>query len=399
MTIAAILSVAGMSNANAFDWFKPKGDNGLTLNTVDIANAGSQGIAKSIAGFFGKNELQDTITQELKLKAIYDYAFNLAVQSSVRSNMGNINQTIQNVSRELDAIYNFEPLMIHGKVVPPVITEANTLYHQDNPYQIRLTDRVYDIKAQARFSSTAPNWRDYLNFPDESAAFDSDVFLTKALAPKGKREKEVWAKATKKGWELGQRESNKILLDAFDRLNRDYTGMIKFHQLVIEGRIDMPAVRSYDLYNTNEGMRLLMGEKLFNIEKLPAFITPDSTIKEAHTLGFQRNGDVEGRVVKKPVALDKETYNKNVHETKTAVLNDKPIVNKPEHAYLQDSQNLKISITRFEELQPQQQDYTPRPQNNGIDNFRPVPQFEMDGKGRVKVRMPDNSPPNTIDLH
>lgn len=83
-----------------------------------------------------------------------------------------INNIIQTDSRQLDAIYNFNALMIQGKVVPPVISEANDLYNQKGTDQIRLTKRVYNIEKQASFSSTAPNWRSYLNVNYEADAFD-----------------------------------------------------------------------------------------------------------------------------------------------------------------------------------------------------------------------------------
>ena len=290
-------------------------------------------------------------SEEMRLQTMYEYAYNLALQSSVRGNMAQINRDIQRISRELDAIYNFEPLMIHGKVVPPVITEANDIFNQENPLQIRLTDKIYNIVSQARFSSTAPNWRNYLTFPNEQDAFQEQIFSMDALKPKSNKERTVWEKASKEGWLLGRIQSLRILEDAMNRLNRDYIGMVKFHQLVFEGRIDMPAIRGYDLYNTNEGQRLLLGEKLFQIEKLPTFKTPDISSAYEMKLGWIKknhlSSDDVGVPVAKPKVLEEDYTNLTVRENAERIANGKPIVNKePKVHHLISSDNLKITITQ-----------------------------------------------------
>lgn len=308
---------------------------------TDTRNAVSNKIQQTNFFGFPKNETKVTlnnIADEIKAKAIFEYAYNLALQSSVRNNMSEINRTVKKVERELDAIYNFEPLMLHGKVVPPVITESNKIFSQENPLQIRLTDKIYDIKAQARFASTAPNWRDYLIFSDEQNAFIEDVAVLTTLKPKNKKERQLWEKAQREGWELGQREANKILIDAMERLNRDYIGMIRFHQLVAQGKIDMPAVHAYNLYNTNSGSRLLMGEKLFQIERLPQFkdieqvITPQAPVKNVNL----------GQPVNNRVLLKDEAFNLYVRENVANAKNDKPILNKPEQNYLINDEGFSL---------------------------------------------------------
>ncbi|MFC0821259.1 type IV secretory system conjugative DNA transfer family protein [Moraxella marmotae] len=66
----------------------------------------------------------------VRLKAVEDYAKSVAMQASIRNHMREVSQTISANSRNLDAIYDFSPLMIQGKVVPPVVVEAVDLYNQ-----------------------------------------------------------------------------------------------------------------------------------------------------------------------------------------------------------------------------------------------------------------------------
>lgn len=266
--------------------------------------------------------VDDSVANDVQMQVLADYAKQLAMQSAMRSGMSNISKNLKRYERQLDAIYNFQPLMIHSKVVPPVITEAVDLFNQNGDMQIRLTDRVYDIVQQARITSTPPNWRDYLQFSDEPAAFDDGLFMTSAMVPKSKIEKEIWEKATRDGWRLGIQQANTHLLESFDRLNRDYIGMIRFHTLVAEGKIDMPAISSYELYDNTDGVRLLMGEKLFQISSLPQFKKPTPDLKKIHKGNLAKEGFVQQR-------------EENMVDVKT----DTPIADTIEQPAIKQSQN------------------------------------------------------------
>ena len=206
-------------------------------------------------------------------KAMMEYAKMTAIRAAMSMRFKQIQWAVQTNSRNLDAIYNFQPLMIQQRVVPPVITEARNLYNQDNHMQIRLSRAIYNIVKQARFSTTAPNWRDYLNFSYESNAFPDYAFVSKEIYPKTSHERKLWEDATKEGWRLGLAQANGILQQAMDRLNRDYIGMIRFHEFVLDGKINSPVINSYNLYDNNDGDRLRIDEQLLQIEVLPSFIT------------------------------------------------------------------------------------------------------------------------------
>lgn len=211
------------------------------------------------------------VEQQMRLKLIEDFARQSAIKAAMIATNKQINNIIQTDSRQLDAIYNFNALMIQGKVVPPVISEANDLYSQKGTDQIRLTKRVYNIEKQASFSSTAPNWRSYLNVNYEADAFDKISFMGGDLSPRNEEEKRVWEKATVDGWNIGVNEAGIALQQKLERLNRDYIGMIKFHLLAMQGRITMPAISSYNLYDKNTGIQWSIDEKLLRIDTLPQF--------------------------------------------------------------------------------------------------------------------------------
>lgn len=272
LVLATVVVMGTISSANAAPkLYFDSGNDHVFTTAEDLLQAQSK-VHRS-------KSATDAIANEVRLKAIADYAKQVAMQVSMRTGMKNINTVLDANARQLDAIYNFQPLMIHSKVIPPVVTEAVDLYNQSGAMQIRLTDRVYDIVSQARISSTPPNWRDYLNFPKEADAYNEYIYLTAGMKPENSLEKKIWEEATKEGWDIGIAQSNTVLLEAMDRLNRDYIGMIRFHRLVAEGKLDMPAISSYILADNSNGTRMLMGETLFQITSLPQFKKAPSDVR------------------------------------------------------------------------------------------------------------------------
>ena len=60
-----------------------------------------------------------------------------------------------------------------------------------------------------------------------------------------------------------------------DRMNRDFTGMLRFHTFVMQGKLRMPAVASEQIPVTQQGETMAVDETLLRITTLPAF-TADS---------------------------------------------------------------------------------------------------------------------------
>lgn len=236
----------------------------------------------------GKGQRQKALTammNQSRLESMKSYAYGVAVRTALIKQIGRINQEIKAQSRALDAIYNFEPLMLAGgRVVPPVLTEARNIYNQNTNRQIRLSGAVFDIYEQARFTSVAPNWREYLELPPIAESYETLALSTAGFEPKTDEEKQVWVKATEQGWHDGTHQANQLLQSAFDNLNRDYKGMVRFHQFVADGRITMPVINTYEMYDSNDGSRLVLDEQLLNIQTLPEFqVLPKGKAQPAET--------------------------------------------------------------------------------------------------------------------
>lgn len=238
---------------------------------VDNSSAELQELLREANNPITVKALSNQVQQEERLKVILEHAYRHALARGIESKMGEVRQAIKLNERKLDAIYNFSPWMIQQKVVPPVITEARDVVQNPDEMTIKTTGAVYKIDQQARFSTVPPNWRTYLTFPEDRYAVGMNESLTGDLAPKNSREKAAVEKQIVKGFKDGQKEGISILEYAINKLNRDYTGMLKFHQFVMEGKISMPALASQSLAVTSTSSAIALDQNLLRITQLPSF--------------------------------------------------------------------------------------------------------------------------------
>ncbi len=257
----------------------------------------------------------DLIKRDLRMKSIESFAFQMALTQAIKSRLAKTETELSKYARELDGIYDFGPLLIKGQVIPPVITEATDIYNLEDNTTIRTSDKIYQIKNQARFSSVAPNWRAYMPMPIDSKAYSSEIYVSKPLMPQNEAEKQVWVAATVRGWDSGTEQANTMLENNFRRLNRDYIGMVRFHEFVLQGKLTMPIISQYDLDNSNDGNTMVLNEQMLKITQLPQF--ENKWIRNPDAKGYPDRGMVlrgdEVQVVP-PITLDRQ--NSNVRDIK-----------------------------------------------------------------------------------
>ena len=283
-----------------------------TDNVYDFLRAQEQAALK------GETTTNELYKRNVRLQSLEQFAFQQAARQGIKSRLKQVEEALSKNARDLDAIYDFGPLLIKGKVLPPVITEASDIYNLEDSTTIRTSDRIYQIKNQARFSSVAPNWRAYMQLPIESKTYSSDVFISKALMPENEAEKEVWLLATVKGWDSGVEQANTMLENNFKRLNRDYVGMVRFHEFVLQGKLSMPLINEYDLDNSNDGNTMVLNEQMLKLTQLPQF--ENKWIRNPNSRGFPTRGtQLSGDEVQvlPPITVDKQ--NSGIRDIKLKV--------------------------------------------------------------------------------
>lgn len=138
------------------------------------------------------------------------------------------------IARELDRLWNFAPLLISGRLLPPVVVAVEDAAALGDD-ALRETGAVYRVASPSRLVSRAPTWRDYLRLPapDDRAA-------DPVLLPRTDDERTLWAGRVAEGWRTGERQAEMEAKVAVARLRRDYLGILTARQMVARGLLTPP---------------------------------------------------------------------------------------------------------------------------------------------------------------
>ena len=205
----------------------------------------------------------------IRFNAIRETALTFGAQAGLARRTYDNLQRLEKQAQNLDVIYNFQALMVEGNVVPPVLTETTDVYDQSADDLLRVIGKVYRIEQQARFTYTPPTWRAYLML-----GYDFDKNVVAAVSPQTDEERKLWKQGVEEGFALGVAQADAILKENFARLQRDFLGMVKYHQMFEAGMVTKPFVAS-----TNKGViraedgSMHVGEVFLRITAAPDFVS------------------------------------------------------------------------------------------------------------------------------
>ncbi len=91
------------------------------------------------------------------------------------------------------------------------------------------------------------------------------------IKPKTSTEENLWKQGVADGWRQGVEQADVMLEHAMDTLNRDFTGMLRFHEFVLQGKISMPVIASESIPVINDGTTMTVDETLLRITTLSEF--------------------------------------------------------------------------------------------------------------------------------
>jgi defect-in-organelle-trafficking protein DotC len=184
-----------------------------------------------------------------------------ALQKGVEWRYKQINALLQTESAKLDAAFDFKRLIMSGgMLLPPVIDEAKESLNIETPDYAIAADRTFNILKDARIIGGSPSWRDYLlhQYPVSKE-------LNPAILPRNESEQKRWAQAALEGWADGIEQANTLHEIAVNRLKRDFTGMLKYRELVAMGVVSEPVLAEGRIGIMVDGKRLEVGRKTFRI--------------------------------------------------------------------------------------------------------------------------------------
>lgn len=211
----------------------------------------------------------ETSTNPMRLAALRDTALRFGAQGGLAWRLEYFNENeLPRRERQLDNAFDFRQLMLkNNRVMPPVIVEAhNRMDVGEDGRSLRLSASTYHIERQAHFVGNAPTWRDYLT----SMTYKSPKMPSGGMLPKDSAERDAWRKWVAIGWEDGVQQAEAIIAANFNRLKRDYLGVIQYHQLRTKGMVSEPYVAAGASSVTGDGTNLAVDDQILRISELPS---------------------------------------------------------------------------------------------------------------------------------
>ncbi|WPM86299.1 type IV secretory system conjugative DNA transfer family protein (plasmid) [Apirhabdus apintestini] len=91
------------------------------------------------------------------------------------------------------------------------------------------------------------------------------------MIPRNRAERNVWQNAIKKGWEEGRQSADDTLAANFNRLTRDYTGMMRYSLLVKQKMVTPPVVTEQQQTVSGTREELMLGDKVRDLKQRAGF--------------------------------------------------------------------------------------------------------------------------------
>jgi defect-in-organelle-trafficking protein DotC len=218
----------------------------------------------------------------LRAQILQDSALSLGAQGGLAWASEQINTKTNQDRKYLDNIFNFHAMMLSHGVLPPVLAEGDNSLNLDDPSTIRVADKTYKIIKQARFATTAPNWREYLWLP-----FTRPALPHATLLPRNDFEQRIWRTNIRIGWEKGIAQSYSIFQQNLARLKRDFRGMALYRKLLQMKMISPPFVARTELGITGDGENMRINDQVLRIVEHPELQTNS---RNWNAVVIKRNG-------------------------------------------------------------------------------------------------------------
>ncbi len=200
----------------------------------------AEDFVKGLAGLRSKG--LETGAEGLRVRSMREEGYAYGLRSGVAWRYAQIEEVLQKHSAYLDQIYAFQPLLIEGRWLPPIVGRFEDSFAVDSETLASAITVGYRIDAGARIVGDAPDWRGFLMRRFAPPEFPADQIL-----PKNRAESDAWAAAVRAGFAKGARQADVIYQANLDVMTNALTGMINYHILVSQGVMTTVATETRQL--------------------------------------------------------------------------------------------------------------------------------------------------------
>lgn len=245
---------------------------GLVGCVVQVPTVAPADSPPSLNSFLNPSRVSSPDVSETRRQLLEEAGRTVGFRGGKAQRAWELRQSVERRSGRLDLLYDFRTLISPEGWLPPVIDEAIDVAHI-TPRQIRTAHKVYQIIAPERFVSNPPSWRRWL-FAGLSEGMGGGP--ESSVVPENSTQRDIWHDAIRKGWEEGRTSADHTLEANFNRLVRDFRGMLLYSYVLREGLISKPVVTDQQQSVTGNRFELTTGDRVRTLKEKAGFI-PDKT--------------------------------------------------------------------------------------------------------------------------
>jgi defect-in-organelle-trafficking protein DotC len=220
-----------------------------------------------------KNPRDQALPIDIRKEAIREAALSYGARAGLSRRIYEIRQELNYRARYLDKVFDFSQLLIPAPsgllIEPPIVSSGeNAMIIGASGQEAAVSDRIYNISANARIVSSPRTWRVYLERAWGEPELPPDILL-----PENREERELWIELVTRGWEYGYEQANDIFEADLNRLVADYQGMVRYRMLLAQGMISAPYALQVDRGITGGPNEMRIGDRAVQITGVPQLIT------------------------------------------------------------------------------------------------------------------------------
>lgn len=198
-----------------------------------------------------------------RLAALSQAAFSWGSQEGLYWRYSAIQKQLTENALSLHTIFDFSKFIVDGKMLMPIIIEAERIYEQRSDDSARTVKISYTLDKPATIVPQPPTWQDYL-----IRQVDEPLEPHAAVFPRTSQERVVWNQQLTAGWNEGTQQADEIFEHDLRVLNKDVEGLYRFRKLYTMGVVTMPSIASseYHVVTYDDGKTLNINDIVYEVQ-------------------------------------------------------------------------------------------------------------------------------------
>lgn len=212
---------------------------------------------------------------DIRRESMKEAALSYGARGGLAARSYEINKEIKGRTSYLDRVYDFRQLLISAPsgfmIEPPIISESlKALLIEGDGQKAAVADAIYRINENVKIVSAPRNWRQYLERTWGPVEEPPEI-----LRPKDDAERAEWRKNVEKGWAEGYEQADEVFEQDLNRLFADFSGMVRYRQLLAQGMVSAPFAQQVDrgITGDRKDASMRVGDRAVVITGVPQLIT------------------------------------------------------------------------------------------------------------------------------